>query len=37
VFIRENQFENEHTIAKEDLVLYKLVDSPEEVMAALGM
>ncbi len=37
VFIKENQFEAEHTIAKEDLELFKVVDSPEEVLKMLEL
>ncbi len=36
VFIKENQFEREHNIAAEDLELYHVVDSPEEMRAVLG-
>lgn len=37
VFIKENQFEREHTIALEDLSLYHVVDTPEEVNKILGI
>lgn len=36
-FIKENQFEKEHTISREDLDLYHVVDSPEEAMKILGI
>jgi len=37
VFIKENQFEREHTICKEDLDLYHVADTPEEAMRMLGL
>lgn len=36
-FIKENQFEREHTVAAEDLNLYKIADSPAEAIKLLGL
>lgn len=37
VFIKENQFEREHTIAAEDLDLYQVADTPDDVVRMLGL
>lgn len=37
LFIKENQFEREHTIAQEDLSLYQVADTPEDVLRILGL
>lgn len=37
LFVKENQFEREHTIAEEDLSLYSLADSAEDVVKMLGV
>lgn len=36
-FIKENQFEKEHTISAEDLNLYQIADSPAAVLKLLGL
>ncbi|MCX6781326.1 MAG: TIGR00730 family Rossman fold protein [Candidatus Magasanikbacteria bacterium] len=37
LFIKENQFEREHTIDAEDMNLYHIADTPEEVMKILNV